>query len=438
MILFPDSWKLEEANKICKQIVDCINKTAPVVDYETPYKMIRTTNVKKGRVNLKEARRVDEATFIKWNRRLTPKRNDIVLTREAPLGDVGLLRTDETVFLGQRTMIYRADEASLNQYFLYYSLLGPTLQAQLKTLGSGSTVEHVRVPDAEKLIIPYPPYQEQKKIAAVLSSYDDLIENNKCRISLLEKMAEEIYREWFVRFRFPGYRNAEFEKGIPKGWGGEYANKYFGHIKGKSYTSSEISTNDELGLPFVTLKSFHRGGGYREDALKYYSGKFRNQQVVNEGDVVMAVTDMTQNREVVGRVARVPDMGDKGAVISLDVIKLIPKTISSTFLYSYMRYSGFGDFIKAFANGANVLHLKPDLVTQQKIIMPPEDLRRGYEDIVNPIHEQIGFISKSIKILENTRNQLLPRLISGKLSVENLEIQFPPSMQQEEAASAEA
>lgn len=431
MSLFPESWKLEEANKVCKSIVDCINKTAPVVEYETPYKMIRTTNVKNGRINLEETRRVDEATFIKWNRRLTPKRNDIVLTREAPLGDVGLLRSDEMVFLGQRTMIYRADEKSVNQYFLYYSLLGPTLQAQLKTLGSGSTVEHVRVPDAEKLIIPYPPYVEQKKIAAILSAYDDLIENNKRRINLLEKMAEEIYREWFVRFRFPGYQNAEFEKGIPKGWGAKDAKQYFEHVKGKSYTSSEISTNEELGLPFVTLKSFHRGGGYREDALKYYSGNFREQQIVKEGDVVMAVTDMTQNREVVGRVARVPDMGDKGAVISLDVIKLIPKTISSTFLYSYMRYSGFGNFIKAFANGANVLHLKPDLVVQQNVIMPPEELRKKYEDIVNPIHEQVGAISKSIKILENTKNQLLPRLISGKLSVEDLDIQFPPSMQEE-------
>jgi len=74
---------------------------------------------------------------------------------------------------------------------------------------------------------------------------------------------------------------------------------------------------------------------------------------------------MTQNREVVGRVARVPDIGEKGAVISLDVIKLVPKIISATYLYSYMKYSGFSHFIKSFANGANVLHLKPDLVTQQ-------------------------------------------------------------------------
>ncbi|MEP7217341.1 MAG: restriction endonuclease subunit S, partial [Bacteroidota bacterium] len=180
--------------------------------------MIRTSNVKSGRVDLSEARYVDEAVFQKWTRRLLPKRNDVILTREAPLGEVGLLRTDESVFLGQRTMVYRADEKHLNQIFLYYSLLGPTLQSQIATLGSGSTVEHVRVPDAEKLKIPMPAIEVQKKIAAILSAYDDLIENNKRRIALIEKMAEEIYREWFVRMRFPGYENVVFEKGIPDGW----------------------------------------------------------------------------------------------------------------------------------------------------------------------------------------------------------------------------
>lgn len=101
MNVFPKNWELKEANSVCEKIVDCINKTAPIVDYETPYKMIRTTNVKNGRINLDDARCVDEATFIKWNRRLTPKLNDIVLTREAPLGDVGLIRTNDQVFLGQ-------------------------------------------------------------------------------------------------------------------------------------------------------------------------------------------------------------------------------------------------------------------------------------------------------------------------------------------------
>jgi len=96
--------------------------------------------------------------------------------------------------------------------------LGPTAQAQITTFGSGSTVEHVRVPDAEKITIPYPELPTQRKIAAILTAYDDLIEVNKRRIEMLEKMAEEIYREWFVRLRFPGHQDTCFVKGVPDGW----------------------------------------------------------------------------------------------------------------------------------------------------------------------------------------------------------------------------
>lgn len=142
----------------------------------------------------------------------------------------------------------------------------------------------------------------------------------------------------------------------------------------------------------------------------------------------MAVTDMTQNREVVGRVARVPAVGERGAVISLDVIKLVPKSMSMSFLYSYFRLSGFGEYIKEFANGTNVLHLKPDLVTQQKVLMPSTELQNRFVKIVDPMYRQIDAINLAVAQLSATRDSLLPRLISGKLSVDALDIRFPPAM----------
>jgi len=347
-----------------------------------------------------------------------------------------VLQKYEGSFLNQNAVCLRVKVSELvcAKYFFYLTktvLFKYHIEGRAK--GSANQVR-MALGDLKKFEHSYPELLIQKKIAAILSAYDDLIENNKQQISLLENMAEEIYREWFVRFRFPGYKATEFEKGIPKNWDTNKANVFFDHVKGKSYKSDEIVDTDNESMPFITLKSFHRGGGYRDDGLKRYSGKYSDKQIVFEGDVVMAVTDMTQNREVVGRVARVPDIGIKGAVISLDVIKLVPKSISSTFLYSYMKYSGFGHFIKAFANGANVLHLKPDLVTQQVIIMPPDDLRQKFVDIANPIHKKIGILTKEIANLNKTKNMLLPRLISGKLSVENLDIKFPHSMQEERLA----
>jgi type I restriction enzyme S subunit len=171
------------------------------------------------------------------------------------------------------------------------------------------------------------------------------------------------------------------------------------------------------------------GGGYREDGLKYYSGRYKSEQVVYQNDVVMAVTDMTQDRAVIGRVARMPELGEKGAVISLDTVKLVPKDIHKTFLYAYMRHSGFANFIKEFANGANVLHLKPDLITQQKIIIPPIQLQNKFVPIAEPLYAEADLLGKANTQLVKMRDMLLPRLISGKLSVEHLDIQFPPGME---------
>lgn len=419
MSLFPPGWALEPANKVCSQIIDCINKTAPVVDYETPYKMIRTTNVKNGRINLDDARCVDEATFIKWNRRLTPKKGDIVLTREAPLGDVGLIRTEENVFLGQRTMLYRADPSVLDQRFLYYSLLGPTLQAQLKTLGSGSTVEHVRVPDAEKLTIPFPVLVQQKKIAAILSAYDDLIENNKRRIALLEKMAEEIYREWFVRFRFPGYQNAEFEKGIPKGWGLKSV------AEAIDINPSERPHKDDV-KPYVGMEALSTSSMYFE-VSEFRQGnagsKFRN------GDTLFPrITPCLEN-------------GKKGFVMCLDpgqiaigsteFIVFREKLLTPEYIYLLSCFEPFRTHAEISMVGASGRQrVAENCFSFFLIAVPPKPVLDLFTEQVRPMFGAIKNLNRQNKVLDESKSMLLPRLISGKLSVEDLDIKFPPSMEE--------
>jgi type I restriction enzyme, S subunit len=412
-------------------------KSNQFLDDDTQVPLVKGENLQQGYIDWNNSKywRLDEYDdYDKYH--LLP--GDVVIAMDRPWVTAGLkwsyIKThDPKSLLVQRVARLRA-KIGLKQSYLRVLISSNYFSYYVQPIVTGVNVPHISGKQIGDFKAPVPDEKTQEKIAAILSAYDDLIENNKRRIDLLENMAEEIYREWFVRFRFPGYQTSEFEKGIPKGWDTGRANLFFDHVKGKSYKSDEISEIDEESMPFVTLKSFNRGGGYRSDGLKSYSGKYNDKQVVYEGDVVMAVTDMTQNRAVVGRVARIPDVGEKGAVISLDVIKLIPKTVSSTYLFSYMKYSGFGDFIKSFANGANVLHLKPDLVTQQVIVVPPEKLRQKFEELVEPMHEQVGFLSKEIANLEETRSNLLPRLISGKLSVEDLAIQFPPSMQEENAA----
>lgn len=331
----------------------------------------------------------------------------------------------------QRTYVIEPqDREQLDIRFLYNTFI-PFLK-QFEQSSTGVTTKFLTMGILNNLWLACPPIQIQKKIAAILSTYDDLIENNNRRIAILEKMAKELYCEWFVRLRFPGHEKINIVKGVPEGWEVVSAGKYFKLVKGRSYTSEEIENfkATENHRFFITLKNFKRGGGYRQDAKKYYCGKYNENQVVSGGSLVIAVTDMTQDRAVIGRIARIP-FGIPESIISCDVVKIEPVNISDSFLYALVRFSSYSESLKEFANGANVLHLKPELATAQKIIVPPKLLRDSFDDKFKPLIKAMDSINNTLELLATSRERLLSRLMSGKIDTENMDIQFPASMQEE-------
>ncbi|HBY9716228.1 MULTISPECIES: restriction endonuclease subunit S [Enterobacterales] len=227
-----NQWPRVKIAELCELIVDCVNKTAPSVDYETPYKMIRTPNIKGGRINLTGCRYVEKETFKKWTRRATVDKGDVLLTREAPMGEVGYVDFTDTVFLGQRIMQYRADPQKLDSAFLLYSFLSPDLQYQFRRHDStGSIVSHIRVPDCSEFEISLPSLDEQRKIASTLRNIDEKIALNSHINTELEAMAKTLYDYWFVQFDFPDangkpYKtsggkmeyNTTLKREIPTGW----------------------------------------------------------------------------------------------------------------------------------------------------------------------------------------------------------------------------
>ncbi|MCL1077279.1 restriction endonuclease subunit S [Parashewanella spongiae] len=187
----PVEWEVVQISKLCIHVVDCVNKTAQVVDHKTPYKMIRTTNVRHGRVDTENVRYVTKETFEAWTRRLLPEDGDLIFTREAPVGECGILNDSRGVFLGQRTMMYRADERLTSSQFLMYSIMSDYGKQQLEDFSGGSTVAHMRVPDCEKILIKLPPLGEQNQIVASLNSIDDclIIKERKLSKSIDTKKA---------------------------------------------------------------------------------------------------------------------------------------------------------------------------------------------------------------------------------------------------------
>lgn len=166
----PHGWAAIPAEDICEAVIDCKNRTPPIT--ETGFAVVRTPNVRHGRFVRHNLVRTDPASFDEWTRRGRPRVGDVLITREAPIGEVCAVPHDEPVCLGQRMMLYRPQPTKLDSSFLLYALQSQPVQDHLRILGGGSTVGHVRVGDIRQLPIPCPPLATQITLAKMLEEID--------------------------------------------------------------------------------------------------------------------------------------------------------------------------------------------------------------------------------------------------------------------------
>lgn len=264
----------------------------------------------------------------------------------------------------------------------------------------------------------------QDRIASIVESVDNFIENNRRRVEVLEEMARAIYREWFVHFRYPGHEDVPLIDSplgpIPDGWEVRRLDEVASLVRGRSYRKHELV--DVGGRCFVNLKCMMRGGGFRRDGLKRYDGKFTEAQLVGHGDVVLAVTDLTQGREILARATLVPRLPERG-VISLDVARIVPdEPADRLWLFAVLRWSDFADRVKEFANGSTVLHLSPDHVAAGNVLWPPGDLRALLVSALEPTLGLVDELLDGSDRLALIRDLLLPKLVSGQIDVSHLDL----------------
>ena len=397
---------------ICEFIVDCPHTTAK--DEGQGYPLIRTPNIGKGRLILNDVHRVSEAVYNNRNFRAVPQDDDLIFAREAPAGNVAIIKNGEKVCLGQRTVLLRPDKSMVDPNYLVYYLLAPNQQYKLLGSANGATVAHVNLPIIRNLLVDLPDIEKQRKIANTLSAYDDLIENNQKQIKLLEEAAQRLYKEWFVDLRFPGYQNTPITDGMPQGWRKSVFSDVFTFVRGKSYTSKELSEND--GVLMVNLKNIRAYGGYKRNAEKRFTGAYKEEQLLVGGDMVMGVTDMTQERRLVGHVALIPSFNEK-ATFSMDLIKLMPSSVSKNYLYCALQYGGYSEQIAPLANGVNVLHLKPEAMMKMEMLVPDEVTMQTFDVQFETMRLKIEALEKQCDLAEQARDRLLPKLMSGETEV---------------------
>ncbi len=410
------SWEEVRLEDITSIIGDGLHGT-PAYDENGEYYFINGNNLEDGKIILKNGtKRISEEEYNKIKKNLSNR--TIFIGINGTLGNLAIYN-NEKVALG-KSACYLNIKNDVNKLFIYYILKNYDFQDYAGLFATGATIKNLSLKAIRNYKFKLPSLNIQQKIVNLISNYDNLIENNNKRIKLLENMAEELYKEWFVRLRFPNYQNTKIVDGIPEGWEKKKLNNYLKFFRGKSYSSEDIEK--EEGLPFVNLKCINRNGGFRRDGLKVFGGKFQGTNIAYSGDIIMAVTDMTQDRAIVGRVGRIPKMNYEKFIFSMDTIRIEPIDIEKIFLYILLRFSNIGLYLKEFANGANVLHLTPDIIYKIDALIPTSKIQIQFTNILKPILDEIDILELKNQNLKETRDLLLPRLISGKLDIKNLDI----------------
>ena len=377
--------------------------------------------------------------------------HELIYTRT---GQVGLVYRNK-VGVVHNNCFKVIPSSELDKDFLYWFLFQESTKAHVNAVASGSVQKDLNHAAFLTLEIPRPKLSEQKAIASILDSLDDKIELNRQMNETLEAMAQALFKSWFVDFdpvidnalaagnEIPEefIERAELRKGIekkdnsdiqslfpdefefteemgwiPKGWRKLQIKDIATVVKGKSYKSSELSESETA---LVTLKSFKRGGGYRLDGLKEYTGKYKNEQEVRAGDLVIAYTDVTQAADLIGKPAMViDDIRYKHLVISLDVAVVRPEIDSQKYyLYGLAQTESFQSHNYSHSTGTTVLHLSKNAVPDYCFCLPSEKLLKLYTDIVEPLFTSVNNKIGEIRNLEKLRDALLPKLMSGELRI---------------------
>lgn len=401
--------------EVCELIVDCEHKTAPI--QETGYPSIRTPNIGRGRLILDGVNRVSEETYDIWTKRAVPRNDDLILAREAPIGNVAIIPKNLKVCLGQRTVLIRPDKRKIDPNYLVYLMLGDEIQNKVVSLSGGCTVPHLNMKDIRNLQLPdLPTLPTQHKIAAILSAYDDLIENNTRRIKILEEMAQALYREWFVNFRFPGHEKVRMEDSElgakPEGWEVVKFTDIADVLSGGT-PKTKIPEFWNGQIPFFAPKdspsSFYvleTEKSITELGLKRCNSKLYPRNTVfitargTVGKIAMPSVDMAMNQSCYALKGR--------------------DGISQYFVFLAIKTCI--DQLKQQATGAVFDTIIVDTFRMLEVVKPPISLINKISSLVAPLFDLILNISYQNVNLRRTRDLLLPQLISGKIDIENVKI----------------
>lgn len=397
-----DTITIEDATD---RLIDYRGKTPPKTD--SGVRLITAKVVKGGQILREPAEFIAEDFYDEWMRRGLPQKLDVLITTEAPLGELALLRGDEKIALAQRIILLRAKPGHVDPVFLFYALQSDFGQGELNARGSGTTVLGIKQSELRKVRIPIFPLPEQCRIAGILSAYDKLIENSQRRTRILESMARALYREWFVNFRFPGHEKTKLIASpfgpIPQGW----------EVAKVDDVAEDMRRNVRKGelnepKPYVGLEHIPRRS-LALDAWEMTTDLGSNKLEFNKGEVLFG-----KIRPYFHKVSVAPFDG----LCSADTIVIRARRPEHyALVVACVSSDEFVAHATATSNGSKMPRANWSVLKDFPIAIPPTTLLQRFSTLVEANILQMQALVFQTQNLRQTRDLLLPRLLSGQINL---------------------
>ena len=326
----------------------------------------------------------------------------VAMTEQGPglLGSSALIPEDAKYLHNQRLgLVQDVDENKLDKHFLYYLFNTRSVRNQINGSATGTKVRHTAPGRIYRVKVRVPEVEKQKNIASILSAYDDMIENNRRRIQLLEESARLFYKEWFVRLRFPGHEHVKVVDGVPEGWERKQLGEVATIVMGQS-PKSKYYNNIGNGLPF------HQGvTNFGVRFLTHETYCSLPSRLAEAGDILFSI------RAPVGRINVTSDK----IVIGRGLAAIRSNRDQQNFLFYALKAHFFKEDM--IGGGAIFAAITKKDLHDVKILTVSDSVAKFFMGHVQPIDQQISNLHKTVEKLAKARDLLLPRLMNGEIAV---------------------
>ena len=415
----PTEWCWASLSEICARV--SVGHVGPTSQYFTDdadgIPLVRSQDVRPGLLRLDNTLRIT-LEFHRKLKKSTLKSGDILFVRVgANRGDCCVV-PQGTVEINCANIVF-ARPLFPNGFFGFY-FRSDLAQKFLLSATTGAAQGVINTESVARMPVPIPPLPTQEEIASILSAYDDLIENNTRRIKILEEMAQMIYREWFVDFRFPGHKEVAVvtSGGLvgPAGWERTVVERTCVSVEDGDWIETKDQGGDSYRLLQVSnigLNAFIETDNYRFVSKETFQ-RLRCREVL-PGDILVA-----RMPSPIGRAWLVTPQPWR-MITAVDVAILTPKEATSLFLLHFLNSAETLAACSAQASGTTRARITRRQIASVPVLLPPEEVRVRFAGIVQPVNELMDNLRNLNRTLSRTRNLLLPKLISGEINVEQCE-----------------